>query len=95
MKEQLLTVEEFRSKIVDIGAQYPFPWDHPNPVLLNTLWFLTSVLDNWSNDPDLIRLQYFNESGQSPNIAPSDKSVDWLMQTTTLDLSRRNFYVIF
>lgn len=95
MKLQLVTVDEFRSRIVQIGAQCPFPWDHPNPMLLNTLWFLTSVLDNWSNHPDLVRLQYFIESGQSPNIAPSDKSVDWLMQTTTLNLSRGTFDVIF
>ena len=95
MNAQIVTALEFCSKIIDIGAQYPFPWDHPNPVLLNTLWFLTSVLDNWSNLPDLVRLQYFNESGQSPNIAPSDKSVDLLMQTTKLNLSRRTFEVIF
>jgi hypothetical protein len=64
LKLQLMIVDEFRVRIVQIGQVGETPLTHPNPQLLNALWYLTIVLDEWSASPDFIRLQSYATSGK-------------------------------
>ncbi|KAL7070900.1 hypothetical protein ACQ4LE_009668 [Meloidogyne hapla] len=60
LKLQLLIVDEFRSRIVQIGqANRHYCFIKPFPQLLNALWYLTLLLDDWSDSPEFVRLQFF------------------------------------
>uniref|UniRef100_A0AC35GT27 RAD50-interacting protein 1 n=1 Tax=Panagrolaimus sp. PS1159 TaxID=55785 RepID=A0AC35GT27_9BILA len=63
LKLQLMIVDEFRIRIVQISQVGETPLTHPNPQLLNALWYMTEILDEWSASPDFIRLQSYATSG--------------------------------
>uniref|UniRef100_A0AC34FBH7 RAD50-interacting protein 1 n=1 Tax=Panagrolaimus sp. ES5 TaxID=591445 RepID=A0AC34FBH7_9BILA len=63
LKLQLMIVDEFRQRCVQISQVGETPLTHPNPQLLNALWYMTEVLDQWSSSPDFIRLQSYATSG--------------------------------
>ncbi|KAI1730313.1 RINT-1 / TIP-1 family domain-containing protein [Ditylenchus destructor] len=65
VKLQLIIVDEFRSRIVQINQQIDTPWRSPYPQLMNALWYVTLVLDDWSDLPEFVRLQYYLQSSSS------------------------------
>nr|CAD2183134.1 unnamed protein product [Meloidogyne enterolobii] len=68
LKLQLLIVDEFRSRIVRIGqANNHNCFCTPFPQLLNALWYLTLLLDDWSDSPEFVRLQFFLQQHQQSN----------------------------
>uniref|UniRef100_A0A915MSF9 F-box domain-containing protein n=1 Tax=Meloidogyne javanica TaxID=6303 RepID=A0A915MSF9_MELJA len=68
LKLQLLIVDEFRSRIVRIGqANNHNCFCTPFPQLLNALWYLTLLLDDWSDSPEFVRLQFFLQQHQQTN----------------------------
>lgn len=62
LKLQLVIVDEFRGRIVQISHVVDTPLHYPNPQLLNALWYVSEVLDEWSSTPEYIRLQCFINS---------------------------------
>ncbi|KAI1718891.1 RINT-1 / TIP-1 family domain-containing protein [Ditylenchus destructor] len=65
VKLQLIIVDEFRSRIVQINQQIDTPWRSPYPQLMNALWYVTLVLDDWSDLPEFVRLQYYLQASSS------------------------------
>lgn len=65
VKLQLIIVDEFRSRIVQIGHQIDTPWRTPFPQLMNALWYLTEILDEWNRTPEFVRLQYYFQTSTS------------------------------
>uniref|UniRef100_A0A914CCS2 Metallo-beta-lactamase domain-containing protein n=1 Tax=Acrobeloides nanus TaxID=290746 RepID=A0A914CCS2_9BILA len=69
VKLQLIIVDEFRSRIVQIGQEIESPWKSPFPQLMNALRYMTEVLDEWSGNPEFLRLQgKLMESSSTPFI---------------------------
>uniref|UniRef100_A0A7E4VC17 RAD50-interacting protein 1 n=1 Tax=Panagrellus redivivus TaxID=6233 RepID=A0A7E4VC17_PANRE len=68
---QLHVVDEFRRRLAHIGQGVDStPLAAPNPQLLNALWYLAQVLDDWSALPEFVRLQSFVNSSKQTDDKP-------------------------
>jgi hypothetical protein len=47
-------VDEFLVRIVDLFKEIESPWLSPYPQLLNALWFIVIVLDEWSGNEEYV-----------------------------------------
>ncbi|KAL3078174.1 hypothetical protein niasHS_012061 [Heterodera schachtii] len=76
LKLQLVIVDEFRSRIVQIGQNILHnPWERPYPQLINALWYLSLVLDDWSESPEFVRLQFHLQSGPASTSHSTESTI--------------------
>ncbi|CAI4220971.1 unnamed protein product [Auanema sp. JU1783] len=45
---QLILVDDFRQRLVQIARQAESPWAEPYPQVMNALWYLRDVLEEWN-----------------------------------------------
>ncbi|MFH4979775.1 hypothetical protein AB6A40_006484 [Gnathostoma spinigerum] len=57
VKLQVVILDEFRLRLVQISQQLPSPWETPFIQLMNSFWYLSFVLDEWNDMEIFIRLQ--------------------------------------
>ncbi|KAK6047232.1 hypothetical protein COOONC_15255 [Cooperia oncophora] len=46
---QLLLTEDFRKRLVQIANQAESPWSEPFPNVMNAIWYLRQVVEEWSD----------------------------------------------
>ncbi|KAI6191148.1 hypothetical protein M3Y97_00196500 [Aphelenchoides bicaudatus] len=56
LTHQLVIVDEFLQRIAQIFHEIECPWDDRYPQLMNALWFIGIVLDEWSSQEEFIQL---------------------------------------
>ncbi|CAJ0608475.1 unnamed protein product [Cylicocyclus nassatus] len=46
---QLLLTDDFRTRLAQIARQSESPWSEPFPNVMNAIWYLTHVVEEWSD----------------------------------------------
>ncbi|KAK0404991.1 hypothetical protein QR680_017745 [Steinernema hermaphroditum] len=87
-KHQLMVFDEFRTRLVQILTQAESPWTEPFPQILNSLWYVAVVLNDWSSMNEFIHIQNYVDSGNRIRGAFDDtKNLYhhvWLQKVTAL-----------
>uniref|UniRef100_A0A1I7RQX8 RAD50-interacting protein 1 n=1 Tax=Bursaphelenchus xylophilus TaxID=6326 RepID=A0A1I7RQX8_BURXY len=94
LKHQLLIIDEFLSRIARIFHETESPWHVPYPALMNSVWFIGVVLEEWNSEDQFIELSGI-EGKQSLARGPFDESADlyrheWRKRAKHLITSFRN-----
>uniref|UniRef100_A0A1I7Z5S3 RAD50-interacting protein 1 n=3 Tax=Steinernema glaseri TaxID=37863 RepID=A0A1I7Z5S3_9BILA len=87
-KHQLMIFDEFRTRLVQILGQAESPWTEPFPQILNSLWYIAIVLNDWSSMSEFIHIQNYIDSGNRIRGAFDDSKNlyhhVWLQKVTAL-----------
>lgn len=62
LKHQLIIVHEFLSRIARIFHEIETPWTQPYPTLMNAVWYIAVVLDEWSAEEQYIEVVGLDEA---------------------------------
>ncbi|CAD5227580.1 unnamed protein product [Bursaphelenchus okinawaensis] len=75
LKHQLVIIDEFLSRIARIFHEVESPWHDPYPALMNAVWYIGVVLDEWNSEDAFIELGG-SDGLQSLARGPFDESAD-------------------
>ncbi|KAI6205971.1 hypothetical protein M3Y94_00852400 [Aphelenchoides besseyi] len=75
LKHQLMIVDEFLSRIARIFHETENTWKETYPQLMNAIWYIAIVLDEWSSEESFIELNAI-ETDQPLSRGTFDESAD-------------------